>query len=383
MLLLIHLNFHSSTYTSTHPLTLPLIHLYFHQLRPLIYSSTHLLALYTANTMAEGSPPSLHSGGIALTSIPVLEDQPGWEDWIRHANGWLINHDYDEPAPVIPLVVQTRSNNNAEDPNPKALANWKRGQKKAIAGLKSRCGKRAYGICQHIDILDDLLDTLKAEFKPKGEGVFNEIYNRWENVNLADCKDVNDYCTQFDQIRTELKDLNAKCILPRPILVKKFLQGLGPAFSSWEMSFNQQHSIIGNEETPGVTLLEAQSSARVEEQRLKGNNTSIGMLATNRYGKRPRQALNGPTTLGGRWCYNNCNHPGHWDHECWIQHPELRLIWEAKHPEKAAQRNTANREKRARLGRKADETTTSASSASIPISTSACLAITGRTTNLF
>jgi len=136
--------------------------------------------------MAEGSPPSLHSGGIALTSIPVLEDQPGWEDWIRHANGWLINHDYDEPAPVIPLVVQTRSNNNAEDPNPKALANWKRGQKKAIAGLKSRCGKRAYGICQHIDILDDLLDTLKAEFKPKGEGVFNEIYNRWENVNLAD-----------------------------------------------------------------------------------------------------------------------------------------------------------------------------------------------------
>ena len=52
------------------------------------------------------------------------------------------------------------------------------------------------------------------------------------------------------------------------------------------MSFHQQHSIIGDKNTPGVTLLEAQSGARVEEQRLKGNNSTVSMLAANRFGKR-------------------------------------------------------------------------------------------------
>jgi hypothetical protein len=52
------------------------------------------------------------------------------------------------------------------------------------------------------------------------------------------------------------------------------------------MSFYQQHSIIGDKNTPRVTLLEAQSGARVEEQRLKGNNATVTMLATNQFGKR-------------------------------------------------------------------------------------------------
>jgi hypothetical protein len=154
--------------------------------------------------------------------------------------------------------------------------------------------------------------------------MFNDIYNRWENVHLGACKDVNDYCTQFDQIRTELTDVDPECTLPRPILIKKFIQGLGPAFNNWEMSFYQQHNVIGDSENPGVTLLETQSSARVEEQRLNGNNTTVSMLAANANGKRPRQT-NGTATLGDRWCYT-CNHSGHWNLECWIQHPELNLM---------------------------------------------------------
>jgi hypothetical protein len=285
--------------------------------------------------MAEDSLSRLHPSGIQLVSIPMLEDQSNWEDWIRNAKGWLADHDYDEAEPPAP-GIQTRSANEV-DPHPKALAAWKKGQKRAVAGLKSRCGKRAYGLVKTIEKLLELLKVLEADFKPKGEGLFNEIYNRWENVNLEDCKDVNDYCTQFDQIRTELSDLDPKCVFPRPILVRKFLQGLGSAFSSWEMSFYQQHSIIGDKNTPRVTLLEAQSGARVEEQRLKGNNATVAMLATNQFRKRPRQA-NSPPVPGGRWCYKVCGHSGHWDKDCWVQHPEAKLIWEAQNPEKAARR---------------------------------------------
>ena len=285
--------------------------------------------------MTEDFSSRLHSGSIQLASIPMLEDQPGWEDWVRNAEGWLIDHDYDEEAPTAPIGAQTRSANEALDPYHKALAAWMRGQKRAVAGLKSRCGKRAYGLIKDIENLTNLLEVLEADFKPKGEGLFNEIYNHWENVNLEECKNVNDYCTQFNQIHTEFSDLDSKCIFPQPILVKKFLQGLGSAFNAWEMSFHQQHSIIGDKNTPGVTLLEAQSGAQVKEQHLKGNNSMVSMLAANRFGKRSRQAT-GPAIPSGRWCYKACGHAGHWDKDCWIQHPELKLVWEAQNPEKAA-----------------------------------------------
>jgi hypothetical protein len=62
-------------------------------------------------------------------------------------------------------------------------------------------------------------------------------------------------------------------VFPWPILVRKFLQGLGPAFSAWEMSFYQQHSIIGNKNTPGVTLLEA-STVSLNET-LGGNHQTV------------------------------------------------------------------------------------------------------------
>jgi hypothetical protein len=233
--------------------------------------------------MAEDSTSYSHSGGITLASIPMLEKQLDWEDWIRKTEGWLVHHDYDESEPTAPGRAQTRNAGAADagDLHSKAHAAWTKGQKKAVTGLKSRCGTRAYKICKDICTLNELLEILKAEFKPKGESVFNDIYSRWENVNLGACTDDNDYCTQFDQIRTELADVDPECTLPRPILIKKFIQGLGPAFSNWEMSFYQQHNIIDDGESLGVTLLETQSSTRVEEQRLNSNNATVSMVATN------------------------------------------------------------------------------------------------------
>ncbi|KAH9207913.1 hypothetical protein DL95DRAFT_468226 [Leptodontidium sp. 2 PMI_412] len=291
--------------------------------------------------MAEDSSRS-HFGSIALTSIPILE---------KH-------NDYDEPKPSVAEGVRTRATGAASaadviDPFPNTLAKWKRNQKKALTNLKSRCGKRAFGLVKDVQTIDDLFETLKAEFKPKGEGVFNEVYNRWENI------------------RTELMDLDPECVFPRVILVKRFLQGLGPAFNNWEMSFNQQHSIVGDDDTPGVTLLEAQGSARIEEQRLKGNSATVGMLS-NANGKRPRYVNSCAPAAIGRWCYQ-CRHNSHWDHECWVQHPELQGIWEERNPEKAARRNAR---KRARTGDTASPPKTTAN-------THSAMAIAVRTTNLF
>ena len=77
--------------------------------------------------MTEDSLSHSHSGGIQLASIPMVEDQSGWEDWVCNAKGWLIDHDYDEQAPTPPLGAQTRSANEALDLYSKALEAWKKG----------------------------------------------------------------------------------------------------------------------------------------------------------------------------------------------------------------------------------------------------------------
>jgi hypothetical protein len=137
------------------------------------------------------------------------------------------------------------------------------------------------------------------------------------------------------------------------------------------MSFNQQHSIISDNNIPCVTLLKAQGSAQVEEQRLKSNSTTVGMLS-NANSKRPRYVNpNGPAL--SRWCHQCC-HARHWEYECWAQHPELRRIWEERNPEKTARRN-ARKRPRADDSSSRPPTTTA--------NTHGALAIAVRTTNLF
>jgi hypothetical protein len=68
-----------------------------------LYYSIYYL-YYTANAIAEDSSRS-HSGSIALTSVPTLENQLDWEDWIRGAEVWLISNDYNEPEPAPPSPV--------------------------------------------------------------------------------------------------------------------------------------------------------------------------------------------------------------------------------------------------------------------------------------
>jgi len=104
----------------------------------------------------------------------MLEKQSDWEDWVRSAEAWLISNDYDEsePAASSSVGVRTRTTSATStavvvDPLPNLLAKWKRSQKKAITNLKSRCGKRAFGLVKDIQTIDDLFEMLKAEFKPR------------------------------------------------------------------------------------------------------------------------------------------------------------------------------------------------------------------------
>ena len=52
--------------------------------------------------MAENPLSYSLSGGISLASIPMLEKQLDWEDWIRKVEGWIIYYNYDEPEPTAP-----------------------------------------------------------------------------------------------------------------------------------------------------------------------------------------------------------------------------------------------------------------------------------------
>jgi hypothetical protein len=64
----------------------------------------------------------------------------------------------------------------------------------------------------------------------------------------------------------------------RPLLVKKYLKGLGLGFDQWLSTFNQAHPLLTKGDVEGVTLKTTIIVARVEEQKLTACTTLVATL---------------------------------------------------------------------------------------------------------
>src|SRR5438477_5484138 len=61
------------------------------------------------------------------------------------------------------------------------------------------------------------LETLEANFRLRGIGVFADICRKFNNLTLGDCKDVTEYTTKFRQTDNELRALDPTLGLPEGI----------------------------------------------------------------------------------------------------------------------------------------------------------------------
>jgi hypothetical protein len=252
--------------------------------------------------------------GFSIINIPMLEEPSDWELWNRNSRTWILNNDLDVVRP-LPAARGTI---------------WDRKQLKAVGQLLSRCGKRAYDFGAEEITVASLKETLEP---------FD-----FNNLCLDECKDIPEYNTRFDNAYSKLckfKDV----MICRPLLVKKYLEGLGPGFDQWLSTFNQAHPLLTEGDVEGVTLKATMTAARVEEQKLTARTTSVAALA-----KRNTPTQNTKDEPRGTKRQRGDKHckihlwGSHEDKECVVQHPELEAEWRRKYPSKAKARD----EKKAR-----------------------------------
>jgi hypothetical protein len=270
---------------------------------------------------------------INLSKITKLKNSSGWKKWRAALDEWVVDQDLDLDPPAEPEVPPARASQARQDEYnevykeyDEAIILWKRKQLKAVNSIKSVCEDRGKNFLQGLVLIQDALDKLEEEFKPKGDASFQEVYTKWVGLNLTGCKDVDDYVEDFEDLYSRLLALDPTYSLPRVDLVMKFVNGLGAVYGSWLQSFNLTHSLTG---TSGTTLSEVEGLARTEEQRLarEGAVAMVSSAYPPADRSRKRKACNG------------CDSTFHMDAKCWVLHPELEAEWRRENPEKAAARD--------------------------------------------
>jgi hypothetical protein len=293
------------------------------------------------------------TSNISLNGLKPLNSKDEWRPWIKKIRSWITDRDYDEPLPIAPIGVATRSSAPVDDESYQTeLAKYQRNQKKAINGILDVCGNRANTLAQGLATWQEVIATLEKHFKKAGDILLADLEVRVNGLSLSAFDDLTGLNNELDDIITEYAQLGFP--LNRPQQVTMFIGALGRGFDSWKTSFNQQHHILQRGAVKGVTLADAQESALIEEQRLKADiQKETAHLATTRalFAKELNMNLNqnGKRRFDGdqrprdRPRCPNCVSLGNSDNKhplngCWIANPHLKAEWEAKNPERASLR---------------------------------------------
>lgn len=297
--------------------------------------------------------------GIVLSKINSLREPEDWKAWRQQLDEWLTDNDYDLDAPVKPTAPAAGTIGKAQEEyatlHETYIAEekkWVRKQLKGVNSIKSVCGPRAKRLIEECAVVDKAFEALEKEFKPSGDATLSMVYNKWADVCLAQCKDVPDFICKFNDIYDELEQLGFT--ENRYALVLKFLDGLGPAFGSFRMSFNMQYDVTQE----AVTIAKVQGLARNEESRLaRDSATALAAARTAQPVSNSYSSSMNDNNKRGRddedwWC-DECGKPGHLADKCWRKHPELETEWRTTHPERAAMRDqrVQNKASRGRGGR--------------------------------
>jgi hypothetical protein len=290
------------------------------------------------------------TSNISLNGLKPLNSKDEWRPWIKKIKSWLTDRDYDEPPPVAPIGVATRTSAPVDDQAYQTeLTKYQRNQKKAINGILDVCGNRANTLAQGLTTWQEVIATLETHFKKAGDILLADLEVRVNALSSSSFNDLTCLNNELDDIITEYAQLGVP--LNRPQQVTMFIGALGRGFDSWKTSFNQQHYILKRGTVEGVTLADAQESALIEEQRLKADiqKESAHLAAAralfakgldmdlNENGKR---RFDGDQKPRDRPRCSRCIGLGISDNKhplsrCWIVNPHLKAEWEAKNPERA------------------------------------------------
>ncbi|KAK5996264.1 Retrovirus-related Pol polyprotein from transposon TNT 1-94 [Cladobotryum mycophilum] len=244
----------------------------------------------------------------------ILTSSNGWIDWkektintINICNfGDLLRRNKDRP-------VQKANETVDEFDNREGL--WEDRQVQIIAWIRSRVSASVKPKIQGLETIQKILDELEKHYKPRGSATLLQLDQRYNDITLATCKDVEEFAHNLRTAREDIEALDPSCKIGEPQFILKFLNGLGPAFAFFLTAFDQSHSLLPERDSAGevtkdAVTFEATVNAALEAERRNGPSREEEKIAL--------------VAIRAKMTCSHCHRPGHQKEKCWKLHPELK-----------------------------------------------------------
>lgn len=253
-------------------------------------------------------------GGYSLAMVPFLD---GADNWLDFSDGietflimgnqldWLEDH---RNTPVNPS------------------AEWKKKHKFAVYAMRARCNYNAKQMIDGISNYYTAYETLEKNYKPQGDGTFRDLSDRFFTISLTDYKNIEDYTEAAKKLQNQLVQLGV--IIPAPLVILRYLQGLGSAYSIFYTSFTTNNQILpgddGGEVDFDFVALKAKGYERTLAQEESVAALAASTASTTIATTGIALAATGDTrNIEVPYC-THCHKSYHTKEKCWTLYPHLK-----------------------------------------------------------
>ena len=260
-------------------------------------------------------------GGYTLAMVPFLD---GADDWLDFSDGietfLIMNNQLD--------WLDSHPNKPSSSSQEKE---WRRRHRYAIYAIRARSNYNAKQMINGIESYHDAYKELEKNYKPQGDGTFRDLSDRFFTITLADYKNVEEYTKAVKKLINQLVKLGVT--IPEPLVILRYLQGLGSAYSVFYTSFTTNNQILpggGDGEESGVAFDFVSLKTKGYEKTLAQEDTRTALTATMTTPPLVTTANDTALAAGGDtrnievpWC-THCNKSYHTKDQCWRLYPYLK-----------------------------------------------------------
>lgn len=246
------------------------------------------------------------------TVVPKLESSDEWISWRRGVKDYLQIIQFGDVLTDSEPEQGSLTSQQWEDKK----AKWQLKQEMCSAAIKTRLGLNARNLVEDLSNTSKILQTLEDFYRPQGSGALTDLDSRFDDISLATCKDIGEFAEKVREIDHGFKELGIH--FPEPLLVQKFLKGLGPGYSVFRTTFNQTSNLLPGPGGIKATTFEETFRKALNEERYQQTTEQLQAKALVAQGL----AL-GKRKIDVDFC-EHCQRPYHTDKTCWILHPELK-----------------------------------------------------------
>ena len=195
--------------------------------------------------------------------------------FLEGADNWLDFSDGIETFLIMGNQLDQLEDHKSTLVNPSA--EWKKKHKFTIYAMRARSN---YNAKKMIDGITNYTayETLEKNYKPQGDGTFRDLSDRFFTISLADHKNVKEYTEAIKKLQNQLVQLGVT--IPEPLVILRYLQGLGSAYSIFYTSFTTNNQILPDNDENEVNFDFIALKAKGHERTLAQEESAAALTAS-------------------------------------------------------------------------------------------------------